>query len=311
MGEFGSVHAADTFPGAETYRRITQGELIPLDAEGLDQLLAVGLVEPVADRTGMYRAVNVRQAQEEMIARARSDLAGLALMASIVNPPAQGNLGTAPEHLSGLDVINSRLEQEVAGAQSEILSSHPHVLHRKRQHRAHQRDIAALERGVTMRTLYPAAACGRSSTRDWVREMSALGGEYRVLHQPFTRGIVIDRKVAFIDDLEPSGAEASERCVVVRDPAVAAFLAKVFNAAWERALGWSFRSGSKTMTTHTQRAILRELINDRTQEGAAKALNMSSRAVEKHLATLRDALGVHSTYAALAWWLRSDETELD
>lgn len=306
MGDLGSALASGTLPGRETYHRIARGERLTPDAEGLERLLGLGLVEPVDQRSGHYRLVDVRQAQQQMIARARSDLAGLELMASMPAPSATGT-----EHLEGLEAINARLEREVAGARYEILSAHPHVLAAKRQDRARARDTAALQRGVRMRTLYPAAACGRAPTREWVREMSAHGGEYRVLSSPFSRVILIDRQVAFIDDRVTPGGDGAERCVVVRDPAVVAFLGAVFDAAWERALGWHTRPDHGTVTTPVQRAILRELIHDRTQKCAAKQLDMSERAAEKHLEVLRKTLGVHSTYAALAWWLRSDETELD
>ncbi|MFC3238230.1 hypothetical protein ACFOL3_34465, partial [Streptomyces nitrosporeus] len=106
-------------------------------------------------------------------------------------------------------------------------------------------------------------------------------------------------------------APSDDRCVVVRDAAVVAYLAGIFDTAWERAVGWRTRPEHTTVTTPVQRAILRELIHGRTQEAAAKSLDMSGRAVEQHLAALRTSLQVASTYAALAWWLRSDEADLE
>lgn len=304
-------NGSGTVPGA-TYQRIARGERVTPDTEGLEQLLTLGLVEPSGHEPGFYRVVDVRQAQERALARAQESLAGLALMASIaVPPPPAGTFGPGPEYLEGLDVINERIEREVAGARYEILSAQPQVRTPERRGRARERDTAALERGVRMRTLYPSAACGRTPARAWVREMSALGGEYRVLGSPFSRGILIDRRLAFIDDVRPGVDRPEERSVVVRDPAVVAFLGNVFDSAWDRALGWGCRHDGGTVTTPVQRAILRELINDRTQELTAKVLDMSTRAVEQQLAALRDALGVRTTHAAIAWWLRSDETELD
>jgi hypothetical protein len=141
--------------------------------------------------------------------------------------------------------------------------------------------------------------------------MSAHGGEYRVLSSPFSRGIIIDRRIAVIDDLVTPGVDTSQRAILVHDPAVVATLGAVFDSAWERARAWHARSEQGTVTTPVQRAILRELIADRTQEYAARKLDMSARAAERHLGQLRQALGVQTTYAALAWWLSSEETELD
>ncbi|MDX3064019.1 hypothetical protein PV518_17820 [Streptomyces sp. ND04-05B] len=292
---------------SETYRRIAGNAPVEPNAEDLRRLLALGLVEPDL-RPGYYRTVDLRTAQQQALARAREDLAGLALMASL---PAAGTSDSGSEVLEGLDVINTRIEHEVGAAEREILSAQPHVRSPKRRERAHGRDVSALQRGVTMRTLYPMAACGRTPTREWVREMSALGGEYRLLASPFSHGIVIDRRLAFITDSRPGVAPSPDRAVVVRDHAVVTYLAGIFDTAWGRALGWQTRQDRTAVTTPVQRAILRELIEGRTQEAAGKALDMSSRAVEQHLAALRTALQVASTYAALAWWLRSDEAELD
>lgn len=310
MGYEGPDFATGSFPGEETYRRITRGECVAPDAQGLDQLLNLGFVEP-AHHPGTYQPVDLRQAQDEILARARHDLAALAMAASLTPAPDKEAAGLGPEYLDGREAINERIGRETAGAWSEILCAQPHVPDPTAQRRAHARDIATLERGVRMRTLYPAPARGRSSSRDWVREMSAHGGEYRVMTSPFNRGIIIDRRIAFIDDLATPGIDRLTRCVVVRDLATVAFLASIFEAAWERALGWTCRPDNQTVTTRTQRALLRLLIHDRTQETAAKELDMSVGAAEKQLGALRKALGVNSTYAAIAWFLRSDEAEIE
>lgn len=313
MGYTGSAHDSDNITERETYRRIARDECVAPDADDLDQLLALGLVEPEPDgRPGCYRTVDLQTAQQQVLARTRENLTTLTLMTALSAPPVSvGASGSGSECLQGLAVINARIELEVTAARREILSAQPHVRSPMRRERAHARDVAALQRGVSMRTLYPMAACGRAPSREWVREMSALGGEYRLLASPFSHGIIIDRRLAFIADVRPGLAPSDDRCVVVRDAAVVAFLASVFDLAWERAVGWQSRQEAGTVTTPVQRAILRELIQGRTQEAAGKTLDMSGRAVEQHLAALRTRLQVASTYAALAWWLRSDEADLE
>lgn len=313
MGYTSSAQDMVDITESETYRRIARAEYVTPDAGDLDQLLALGLVQPDPDgQPGFYRTVDLQTAQQQVLARAREDLTALALMATLSAPPVSaGASGSGSECLQGLDVINARIELEVNAARREILSAQPHVRSPTRRDRAHTRDVAALERGVVMRTLYPMAACGRTPSREWVREMSALGGEYRVLTSPFSHGIIIDRRLAFIADVRPGLVSSENRCVVVRDAAVVSYLGSIFDMAWERAVGWQARPESTAVTTPVQRAILRELIQGRTQEAAAKALDMSGRAVEQHLASLRSALQVASTYAALAWWLRSDEADLE
>lgn len=298
LGISPSTHAA--------YWRIVRGEGLDPESPELHELLAAGLIEQ-ADAG--FRAVDLRQAQQRLLARMDTELARLTLMASPLDPPdTPAAAGPGAEYLSDPDDINARLDHEVERAQLEILSTQPQARDAA-SFRARDRDIAALQRGVEMRTIYPRSACGRTPTRQWVRDMSELGGEYRVLCSPFSRGILIDRRVAFVNDYR---FPQEKYAVVIHDPAVIAFLASVFEAAWQRAIGWGASlQEAGTVTTAVQRAILRELIADRTQEAAAHALDMSRSAVEQQLATLRKNLGVQSIYAAIAWFLRSDETDLD
>lgn len=295
-----------TFGANAVYWRIVRGEKITPGSPGLTELLTAGLIE---QSEAGYRVVDLRRAQQRLLARMESDLARLTLMASTSEPlpVPDGAFGPGAQYLHDIAEINERLDHEVLNAQTQILSAQPHVRHAAAS-RARDRDIAALQRGVEMRTLYPKAAAGRTPTRQWVREMSTLGGEYRVLCSPFSRAIIIDRRIAFADD--PRFPD-EKRSIVIPDPGVVAFLVQIFEAAWQRSIGWGSQQGGGTITTPVQRAILRELISDRTQESAARALDMSRSAVEQQLASLRKTLGVQSIYAAIAWFLRSDETDID
>ena len=60
------------------------------------------------------------------------------------------------------------------------------------------RDIAALERGVKMRTLYQHSARRSAVTRKYVAAVTARGAEVRTLDEFFNRMIVVDRRVAII-----------------------------------------------------------------------------------------------------------------
>lgn len=311
MDQFGTTHDGGIVTGDETYWRIARGEPVDPEDEGLRSLLALGLVAENDGKPGTYQVLDPQQAQQQILTRARDQLAGLVLAAHLsATPSPVAALGVAPRHLVGLEAIDAQIGASVRGARSEILCAQPRLRDRRTSAVAVVRDRAALQRGVAMRTLYPTSACGRTNIRQWVREMSGAGGEFRVLAGRFVRGIIVDREVAFIDDLVQHPDPSVPRCCMVREPTVVAYLAAIFDATWERALGWGAKCDGDTVTTPVQRAILRELIGDRTIATTAKVLDMSERMVNERLHELRDALGVGSTYAALAWWLRSDEYDL-
>ena len=63
---------------------------------------------------------------------------------------------------------------------------------------AAQRDSAALERGITMRTLYQHSARRSAVTHKYVAAVTARGAEVRTLDEFFNRIIVVDRRVAIV-----------------------------------------------------------------------------------------------------------------
>ena len=64
------------------------------------------------------------------------------------------------------------------------------------------REIAALKRGVKMRTLYQHAARRGADTRKYVAAVTAAGAEVRTLDEFFNRLIVVDRRIAIIPSHE-------------------------------------------------------------------------------------------------------------
>ena len=133
-------------------------------------------------------------------------------------------------YLRSVELINSVLDQLLAECEEELLTAQPEAGRDPRfLAKAALRDIVALERGITMRTLYQHSARRSSVTHKYVAAVTARGAEVRTLDEFFNRMIVVDRRVAVI----PSRNEVAV-AVVIREPAVVAFLVNVFERSWER-----------------------------------------------------------------------------
>ncbi len=101
--------------------------------------------------------------------------------------------------LRGLDTIVSYITSVVAGAESELLTAQPQGARTAAALvSAAERDIAALDRGLAMRTLYQHSARRAAATHKYVLAVTRRGAEVRTLDEFFNRLIVVDRRVAII-----------------------------------------------------------------------------------------------------------------
>jgi hypothetical protein len=300
-----------------------------MSAPGLDQAVHLGVLVPDANGDGGFRPAEPGQVIARLIGDATHKLVEISDF--IATLPAMREALTeiyretrtpvrsgAVEHLHGNDLINERIEETIGQAQQELITAQPGGP-RTRQvlERSIGRDSEALERGVKMRTLYHATARHSPLTQEWARVMAEKGGEVRTLDAPFLRLILVDRKSAFIQDCldrdsdEPDNAWAH----LIKDPAVCAFLAEIFDRDWNRADYWH---GSETeepvggVTTRMQRSILRQLSSGRTQEQTARDLGLSTRTLQKHLTALRMKVPhLHSVPQMTYWWATCPDRVLD
>ena len=188
-------------------------------------------------------------------------------------------------YIHGLDAIDAHLSQLVAEAEEETLTAQPQTgRSAKALANATKRDVAMLERGTKMRTLYQHAARRSTITRKYVAAVTARGAEVRTLDEFFNRMIVIDRRVAVI----PNGDQLSV-AVVVREPAIVAYLVDVFERAWERGRPFSNRErGMMAEIAEEQRAMtIRMLIEGHSDPVSAKRLGVSPRTYAGYVADLK------------------------
>lgn len=147
------------------------------------------------------------------------------------------------------------------------------------------RDIAMLERGTKMRTLYQHSARRSSITHKYVAAVTARGAEVRTLDEFFNRLIVVDRRIAVI----PGKHEDLTTAIAIREPSVVDYLVDVFERAWERGRPFTNReSGMLKDIAAEQRAMtIRMLIEGHADPVSAKRLGVSPRTYAGYVADLK------------------------
>jgi hypothetical protein len=187
--------------------------------------------------------------------------------------------------------IGTFIEGAVREAEEELLTAQPQAARDSarvsvaaRLSVAAQREIAALDRGVKMRTLYQHSARRHAPTRKWVAQVAAHGAEVRTLDEFFNRMIVIDRRLAIIP-----GAPDLSIAIAIREPGLVTYLVDVFERAWERAR--AFGDTERTMMNDIakeQRAMtIRMLIEGHSDPVSAKRLGVSARTFAAYVADLK------------------------
>ncbi|MFD8263139.1 LuxR C-terminal-related transcriptional regulator [Streptomyces griseoluteus] len=157
------------------------------------------------------------------------------------------------------------------------------------------RDTALLARGVRMRTLYHHTARFNGPSQAYVATVSALGAEYRTVHQLFGRLIVFDRRIAFVPDQGDSAG-----AVVVREPSLVHYLCEVFERTWSLAEPFSEAAadGLEAVAKDIDRTIVRLLAAGLKDETIARRTGMSLRTARKHIADIMETLGAESRFQA-------------
>lgn len=187
--------------------------------------------------------------------------------------------------IHGRDAINSFLDAIVADAHRELLTAQPQTTRNTAVlPKVTEVELHAMERGVSIRTLYQHSARRSSPTHSYVATVSAKGGEVRTLDEFFNRMIVVDREVAVIPSV--AGPTAA---LVVREPSVVAYLTDIFERAWERARPFTNRElGTVHAIAGEQREMtIRMLVQGHADPSAAKRLGVSPRTYAGYVADLK------------------------
>jgi len=197
--------------------------------------------------------------------------------------------------IRGLDTIGNFLGSLVSDAEIELLTAQPQDLRGVKQLGAEvgARDIAALKRGVKMRTLYQHAARRGADTRKYVAAVTAAGAEVRTLDEFFNRLIVVDRRVAII----PSH-EGVHTAMVISDRSMVGYLVDMFERHWERARPFTSSETSlmRDIATEQRAMTIRMLLEGRADPVGAKRLGVSPRTYAAYVADLKSEFEVETRF---------------
>ncbi|MGF1428890.1 LuxR family transcriptional regulator [Kitasatospora sp. LaBMicrA B282] len=278
----------------------------PVDHETLQELLFMGMVDPDASCPEQVVAVDpgivearlgalLRSSALSMLEEARS-------LTDLLRPlMADARRATGPvgselfTRIEGKAAISAIVNETVQQCSRQLLTAQPGGGRPAGTLDAVRRQTTVLlERGVEVRTLYQHTAWHDGPTRDYVSEMTGLGGEYRTLDQFFDRLIVVDHRIAFI----PADTDRSH-AVVIREPAVVRFLADVFERNWQRAkpfYGSRTPNESSHISAELRETIIRCLIDGDSDSAIARRIGLSTRAYSTHLARLKAEFKVETRF---------------
>jgi len=155
------------------------------------------------------------------------------------------------------------------------------------------REVAVIERGVSMRTLYQHAARRNSHTRKYVAAVTAAGAEVRTLDEFFNRLIVFDRRVAIIPSHQGvSGA------MVISEPSMVAYLVDMFERHWERARPFTSSETPlvRDIAAEQRSMTIRMLLEGRADPVGAKRLGVSPRTYAAYVADLKNEFEVETRF---------------
>ncbi|MFG3132906.1 LuxR C-terminal-related transcriptional regulator [Streptomyces tendae] len=301
----------------QTLKDVVDDELVADDDPGLQELLKLHAVVPNTHRPGYWILLDPQQTAQNLLWSGINEVTGI--LGRLANVPritealtvehdrGKWRDGAGSEHFEQPDQINARLDKIMASATEELLTAQPRKRTKSLLTMALPRDSALLERGCTMRTLYPYSARVGIHEPKWMKEMAKRGASVRTLSIPFPRMIIVDRRHAFIEDLVVEGSSPHAGWYVT-DRAVVEWIAMVYDLYWARADTWSEPLDHTTQVTNPiQRSILREMVAGWDQKQIANRLQISEKTLSSHLADLRTRLGLKTTYQLMHWWATAND----
>lgn len=313
------------------------------DAEG--ELLAWALIDAPYVPGGPVPAVRdpqgaLQRRTDDVLAAAEYQVALLKAMPALSSEltaqyeAVQVHGGGSSVYLDDPGMVNARLQDVVGGARREILAAQPGgPRSTELLELAVDRDTAALDRGVELRTVYRDTVRDHPVTAQYARTMSTRDGgrpaQYRTLEGAFERMIIVDRAQAFVSDHITPGAPAHAAWLVT-DPAAVAVLARVFDTTWMRARPWTGQLRARrggdardtlgargaagvdgVRTTRREREILRNLCAGMSQASTARRLGVSERKLADDIAVLKGRWGVSTMNELIFQFAQSVDCRVD
>lgn len=198
------------------------------------------------------------------------------------------------EVIESLDSAIEVIEHASAACRNEVMTSQPGGGRPAAElEQAFERDLAMIERGVRMRSLYQHTSRHHAPTQEYVERVTTAGAEVRTLAELFGRMLAFDRSVVFLPHHAVKGG-----AVVVREPSIVAFLCSGFDRAWSMASPYSPTAPDRSVRNDVKVAILSMLSEGMRDETIARRLGISLRTCRKYVADIFEELGAESRFQA-------------
>jgi sugar-specific transcriptional regulator TrmB len=207
--------------------------------------------------------------------------------------------------IHGLENINNFIHAAVNDCRVEMLTAQPHGRRPATTlAEAENRDVRALERGISMRTLYQHSARHSPATREYVADIVERGAEVRTLDEFFRRLIVVDRKVAIVP-----ASDNHHVAIAIHEKSLIAYLVDIFDRTWERAQPFNLSGNQveRNIAADVRAMTIRLLVEGHSDPASAKRLGVSTRTYAGYIAALKDEYGVQTRFQ-LGYAMGADPT---
>ncbi|MGW6534353.1 LuxR C-terminal-related transcriptional regulator [Streptomyces sp. NPDC055051] len=270
----------------------------------LDELGELMLVRASSERPGQMRAVDPDVGLAEIVARQEADLAArqarlAASRAAVTRMLADRvqHRSTHGERLLGMDAIQNRLERLCRAAGTEIIGVQPGIQNADDLSAGREHDLAALDRGVSMRSLFQEPARRHSHVAAYAQALLSHGGEVRTAPTTPQRMVIVDRAHALVP-IDP--ADNRKGALHVTEPGIVTALLELFEQAWSTAvpLGSTRPDDPRDGLTDHERELLRLLGTGLTDEATGQRLGLTDRTIRRQVASIMERLGASSRFEA-------------
>lgn len=273
----------------------------------LDELTDMRLLQMTSDAPGRVRPVSPRLGLSSLLSRTEVELARRqheieATRAAVAEftahyLPRREYFADVVERLDGIDAVRTRLDELAQVARTECLSMMPGGAQAPDTLDASKPlDQQALERGVTMRTLFQDSVRNSPSTTEYVRWFAALGGETRTVPTLPMLLVIVDR-VTVLLPIDPEDVRLG--ALELRVPGMVAAMVSLFEHLWAVGADWGRAAPLDGHGLAPQELGLLELLTEGcTDQVAADRLGVSLRTVRRMVSDLMARLGATSRFEA-------------
>jgi len=274
------------------------------------------LLEPVEPEAALVRTMTAYQTQAAEQVRGATELQQLTDSLLTVYRPA---VASEASHVEVEYIVGAqRKERTVNGlnvtVRESIDSMHPGPMPpMDLLKRSLQQDEMLIGRGIRLRCLYPQSLLQGSRYTPYLRELTAIGAEVRIIDQAPCDLLIQDRTAAFLmtDPEQPLGKPV----ILVRGAALVKTLTTIYDDYWLRATpyeqatapgpapgtgagaGAGSGAGAGGLTAQEQ-VVIRLMAGGLSDDQIARKMGVSRRTVQRAITKLMDRLHTTSRFKA-------------